>query len=100
MNTPRILHIAGSERISRYDFAVRLARRFGFDGRTIPAGSLEGSGMIRPKDVSLQTSLAEKLLKTRLRSSAEVLEGQIYPFLRIPGHSGHPFRAIPDTYSI
>jgi hypothetical protein len=20
--------------------------------------------------------------------------------LRIPGHSGHPFRAIPDTYSI
>ena len=80
MNTPRILHIAGSERINRYDFSVRLAKCFGFDGRTIPAGSLEGSGMIRPKDVSLQTSLAKKLLKTRLRSSVEVLEGKIYPF--------------------
>jgi len=80
ISTPQILHIAGSERISRYNFAVRLAKCFGFDGRTIPAGSLEGSGMIRPKDVSLQTSLGKKLLKTRLRSSAEVLEGKIYPY--------------------
>ena len=25
---------------------------------------------------------------------------QVKELLRIPGHSGHPFRAIPDTYSI
>jgi len=72
IDPPQVLHLAGPERLSRYDFAVKFAESFGFDARKIPGGSLEGIGLVRPKDVSLSTLLAKSLLKTKLRAFTEV----------------------------
>ena len=63
-NTPRILHIAGPEAVTRYDFAVRLAKRMGYDSGKIPKGSLKD---IRPRDLTMDTSLAKNMLKTGFR---------------------------------
>ena len=61
-NGPRILHIAGPEAVTRYNFAVRLARRMGYDPEGIPKVSLRETGTVRPRDLTLDGSLAEKLL--------------------------------------
>lgn len=74
LEVPPILHIAGPERISRYNIVVKFTKALGLDERFIPKGSLDESGLVRPKDVSLLTSLAKNILKTKLRSLSEVLE--------------------------
>jgi len=53
-----ILHVAGAERISKYDFAQKIAQVFGFDPSLIVEGSINDSGnaQIRSKDLSLDTS--------------------------------------------
>jgi dTDP-4-dehydrorhamnose reductase len=52
-----IYHVAGSEKISKFEFARRLATRFGFPrGRVVPA-AMKRAGLraSRPRDTSLQT---------------------------------------------
>ena len=55
---PGIYHVAGSEKISKYEFAKRVATLFGFEsGRVIPASSAEaGLRAARPADISLNTA--------------------------------------------
>jgi dTDP-4-dehydrorhamnose reductase len=68
-----ILHIAGPERLSRYDLGMRIAGFHGF--RPIrgkpPAGIVPGlsrdSGMPRPRDCALSTARARQHLQTTLR---------------------------------
>jgi len=45
----------------------------GFDKGKVKKGYQKDRGLIRPKDVSMNISLAQKLLKTKLRSPGEVL---------------------------
>lgn len=67
------LHVAGSERINRYDFGVLLARFHSAPQDTLVATTTEAAGMLRPKDCSLDSARAERLLGRRLRGAREVL---------------------------
>jgi dTDP-4-dehydrorhamnose reductase len=69
----RILHVAGSQTLSRYQFGVRLAHFHGADpAGIVPALSRE-SGLIRPLDCTLDCSRARALLQTPLPGVDQVL---------------------------
>ncbi len=69
-----VLHLAGPQRLSRYDLAVRLAHAWGLPSDRLRAGRREESGLIRPGDTSLDTARARRLLTTRLHSIDEGLQ--------------------------
>ncbi len=63
-----ILHVAGPERLSRYDLGLRIARFYGLAPRPgIVPGLAAASGQPRPRDCTLDISLAGRLLQTSLR---------------------------------
>ena len=69
-----MLHVAGAQALSRYEFGVRLARFHGLDPASlIPARSRE-SGLRRPLDCTLDCSRARALLRTPLPGVDEILE--------------------------
>ncbi len=63
-----IIHIAGSERIDRYQFGLLLAHRLNRDEKYIQPVQMKDISLpgVRPADVSLQIDLARKILKTKL----------------------------------
>jgi dTDP-4-dehydrorhamnose reductase len=65
-----ILHVAGADALSRFDFARLLSP----DPDRVRAGTVAGSGLVRPRDCSLSSARAAALLDTRLRGAREVLE--------------------------
>jgi dTDP-4-dehydrorhamnose reductase len=62
-----VLHLAGSEPISYYDFARRLARQIGSDEQLVKAD------MSRSWNISLGTTFTQSILKTRLLGVQEQL---------------------------
>ena len=68
-----VLNVAGPQPLSRYQMGVRLARCFGLDEQGINAGSSLDSGLRRPRNCTLDVRLAQRLLRTRLRSYDEGL---------------------------
>jgi dTDP-4-dehydrorhamnose reductase len=67
------LHVAGSEVVSRYDFALLVANAAGLDrARLRPALSAE-LAVRRPRNCALDCARATALLETRLRGASEVL---------------------------
>ncbi|VVB63246.1 ADP-L-glycero-D-manno-heptose-6-epimerase [uncultured archaeon] len=70
-----LYHLAGATRISRYDFAVELARNFGLDeGLIIKSRMSEMKwAAIRPVDSSLDTSKASRCLDAKPWSIEEAL---------------------------
>jgi dTDP-4-dehydrorhamnose reductase len=68
------LHVAGAERMSRYEFGTLIARYHGVSTQTLVATTPEGVGILRPKDCSLDSSRAQALLRTRLRGARETLD--------------------------
>ena len=46
---PSILHVAGPESFTRYDFAARLAEHLGHDPKKIPKANSRSLGMNRPE---------------------------------------------------
>ncbi|MCW5880354.1 MAG: sugar nucleotide-binding protein [Anaerolineae bacterium] len=61
------LHVAGPEALSRYEFGVLLCQAVGVDPSPIQAAPAAASGLTRPLDCTLDTTLAQRLLYTRLR---------------------------------
>ncbi|MCW3974814.1 MAG: dTDP-4-dehydrorhamnose reductase [Candidatus Bathyarchaeota archaeon] len=63
-----IYHMAGNFRISRYNFAIRLAEIFGLDKTLIKKVKMSDMNWIakRPRDSSLNVSKANMVLKTKL----------------------------------
>lgn len=59
-----IVHVAGSEAVTKYEFAARLAATFGLDGGLVRRTLASESGLRapRPRDASLDVSRAERLL--------------------------------------
>ena len=57
-------HVAGSERCSKYDFAVRVAEIFGFDPRSVRPAEIDSVTLTaaRPRDVSLNTDKIQRSL--------------------------------------
>lgn len=68
-----IIHVAGPERMSRYEFGLDLTRKLGLNINGITPGLSRLSELVRPKDCSLDTSLARGLLKTRISAPSELL---------------------------
>lgn len=67
-----VINIAGAQRVSRYEFGVKLARAFGVEPRVEPALSASFS-MPRPRDCALDISLAQKMVQTKLRGVDQVI---------------------------
>ena len=59
-----LYHLAGEERVSKFDFGVRLARAFGLPEAAIRRGSIGAAGLqaARPRDMSLDSGRARALL--------------------------------------
>jgi len=70
-----IFHITG-ERLSRYDFALKVAEKLGFDKTLIKPAKMEEMKWIarRPKDSSLSCEETRKRLKTDFHSTEYALE--------------------------
>jgi len=68
LNSQGLLHVAGSERISRFDFARRIARQFDLDERLLVPARMSDLNWIakRPRDSSLNVGKAEKELGVEL----------------------------------
>jgi len=65
-NARGIYHVAGSEKLSRYEFAVRIAKYFGFDTNLINDPNYSGEVKV-PRDASLRSiKLPNKLRKAEL----------------------------------
>ena len=62
---PKIVNIAGKEVLSRYDFAKKVAQKFGYDQRYITSITMKDVDDVfvaaRPKNAGLKTDLAEKI---------------------------------------
>jgi dTDP-4-dehydrorhamnose reductase len=71
-----IYHLSGASRISRYDFAVSLAKTFGLDESSLVPTCLKDFSFPakRPKDSSLNTLKAEQTLKTKPLKIDEALK--------------------------
>lgn len=68
-----VLNLAGTQALSRYDLGVKIMQTFEGDPNIlIPTKSAE-SGLVRPRDCTLNVSRAQKLLETKLLSVDEVL---------------------------
>jgi dTDP-4-dehydrorhamnose reductase len=77
-----IFHVAGKERVSRYDFALRVANKFESDKNLITPSRMADMRWIasRPKDSSLDTSKASRYLKEKpyhLDRALEVLKEEM-----------------------
>jgi len=81
-----ILHVAG-ERISRYDFAMKIAKKFGFDQRLIEPITMDKMKWKakRPRDSSLDCSRAKSLLRTNFHSLDYSLEVFYREYTRLRG---------------
>ena len=72
-----ILHVAGAERLSRYEFGVALAEYFHLSPASLIPSKAAESGMIRPLDCSLDITRAKNLLETKLKGIREVLRSDL-----------------------
>jgi dTDP-4-dehydrorhamnose reductase len=70
-----IINIVGDERISKYQFGIKIAEKFGLDCKLINRGLIgEISGLVqRPKDMSLTNQKACKLIGRKLGNVNEYL---------------------------
>ncbi len=69
-----ILNVAGTQALSRYEFGVKLMRALNADSsHLIPTASSQ-SGVIRPRDCTLNVSRAQQVLQTKLESVNKVIE--------------------------
>ena len=60
------LHVAGQDRVSRYELAQLLARSMGLGSEELIGATQPSSGPPRPKDVPFDSSRAEKALQITL----------------------------------
>ncbi len=68
-----VLNLAGTQALSRYEFGVKLMRALDGDPAQLIPLSSAASGLVRPRDCTLNVSRAQKLLQTKLLSVDEVL---------------------------
>ncbi|MFZ5517599.1 MAG: SDR family oxidoreductase [Candidatus Zhuqueibacterota bacterium] len=71
-----ILHVGGSERISRWDFGLKACAILNLPTDTLQRTSMFDfpSAASRPQDVSMNTTLAQRVLRTKLLDCTEGLQ--------------------------
>jgi dTDP-4-dehydrorhamnose reductase len=67
-----VLNVAGAQRLSRYEFGLKLASAFSVAPR-FQSALCASYPAPRPRDCALDISLARRILRTRLRGADEVL---------------------------
>jgi dTDP-4-dehydrorhamnose reductase len=67
------LHIAGPDVVSRYEFARLVAAAHGHEPARLRSASSATSDIRRPRNCALDSSLAQRALRTRLRGVRDVL---------------------------
>lgn len=72
-----VIHVAGPERVNRYELAKKLACYLGLNPQNIIPGLSSESGIVRPLDCSLDTSLSQRLLKVKISSATEILSSDL-----------------------
>ncbi|HZQ99762.1 MAG TPA: sugar nucleotide-binding protein [Chloroflexota bacterium] len=70
---PRILHLAGPERLSRLELGRMLARHHGYDPTRVPPFRRAEIAPDRPRDVSLVMETTREVVSTRFRGPSEIL---------------------------
>lgn len=80
MPLPPILHLAGPHSLSRYAMACQVARALKKEPALLPKARLADSGLVRPRDLSLDASMARRLLSFKPRSIQEALKDFAVPF--------------------
>lgn len=71
---PGMLHIGGPNSLNRWDLGVSLLQQFGYTPTpNIQKGTIEKSGLVRPPNLTLDSSRAKNLLQTPLLSLSESL---------------------------
>lgn len=65
-----VVHVAGTDAVSRYELGCLIAARDGLDPAVLPDGSRSSAGM-KPSVVRLDVTRAARLLTTRLRGARE-----------------------------
>jgi dTDP-4-dehydrorhamnose reductase len=69
---PGILHIGGPQALNRWEFGMELLEHFGIKPTpNIQKGTIEESGLVRPPNLTLDSSTARQLLQTPLLSLPE-----------------------------
>lgn len=68
-----VLHVAGADTVSRYEFSCLIAGSRGIATDRIRRGSLAGSGLRRPANCALDSSRAQRRLRARLHGAREWL---------------------------
>jgi dTDP-4-dehydrorhamnose reductase len=76
MNLTGIIHMSGAARVSRYEFAIQIARKFNLDEGLIEEAYMHEMSWIakRPRDSSLNVSKASKTLNVKPMNLNEALE--------------------------
>jgi dTDP-4-dehydrorhamnose reductase len=67
------LHVAGPDRVSRYQFAALVAAAWGLDGEGLRGAESRGLNPPRPLNCALDSSVAQARLSTALRGVRQVL---------------------------
>lgn len=68
-----ILHIAGPQRLSRYELGEKVGRYAELDPANLTPGFADKSNLHRPRDCTLDITPAQRLLRTPLHSIDEGL---------------------------
>lgn len=68
-----VVHLGGADPLNRYELGRLIAARHGLDPAALKAGRGADLGTPRPADTTLDSRLAAKLLRTRLRGAGEFL---------------------------
>lgn len=64
-DVPGILHLGGPERLNRWELGMGLLQHFGVTRTSnIQKGTIEESDLVRPKNLTMDSSRAERLLQT------------------------------------
>lgn len=69
-----VIHLAGPQRLSRYELAARLVHACGLDPARLRPGLRREVDPLRPRDTSLDTTKARRLLRTQLHSVDEGIQ--------------------------
>ncbi len=75
-DTPPILHLAPTEYISRYEFAVKIGNRIGADESLVQPVKVDDLDLpaLRPKFAGLRSDIATALLKRELLGASEIVK--------------------------
>jgi len=74
-DVPGILHVGGPESLNRWELGMGLLQHFGISPTpNIQQGTIEESGLVRPKDLTMDSTKAQQLLQTPLLSLAAACE--------------------------